>query len=414
MRQLGRLRGTRATALLSVVAVVGAVGCAGAVRSGGDDGVERTSASASSSPSASASGTPAADAADPKHAVADPGPLRLPLRSADLLVVDSKPLTERTLERMRELKGVRSVTPLSIAKIPVESKALTVAAVDAASYRRLTPQTSAQAQSVWKRVAGGEMAVVPSLGPKLPLTKDGYLALGDEEKDARIHVGAYAPQVPSIDLVVNDSWGKALGMRLGNAAIISTGITSPSRVSKPLKRLVSGDASIQGLDAVARYGLDPGATQNAFVVGSAADAVGTFTYSVIGGGRIAPAAAWVRTHIATETMPIIGSMTCNKAVFPQLRAALQEIQQVGLADKIHVGEYAGCYYPRFIAGTTTLSNHSFGLAFDINTPGNQRGTVGEIDRGVVAIFKKWGFAWGGDWNYTDPMHFELARLVAPR
>ena len=43
-------------------------------------------------------------------------------------------------------------------------------------------------------------------------------------------------------------------------------------------------------------------------------------------------------------------------------------------------------------------------------PGNQRGVAGEIDRRVVAIFKNWGFAWGGDWDYTDPMHFELARL----
>ena len=55
----------------------------------------------------------------------------------------------------------------------------------------------------------------------------------------------------------------------------------------------------------------------------------------------------------------------------------------GLADEIHPDEYAGCYYPRFIAGTTTLSNHSFGLALDLNVPGNQRGTVGEMDRAVV-------------------------------
>ena len=76
------------------------------------------------------------------------------------------------------------------------------------------------------------------------------------------------------------------------------------------------------------------------------------------------------------------------------------------------GQYAGCYYPRFIANTTTLSNHSFGLALDLNTAGNQRGTVGEIDRDVVAIFKTWGFAWGGDWRWTDPMHFELSEVKA--
>ena len=118
------------------------------------------------------------------------------------------------------------------------------------------------------------------------------------------------------------------------------------------------------------------------------------------------------THIATEEIPILGTITCNKLMIPQLRAAFSEIANRGLADKIIPEQYAGCYYPRFIAGTTTLSNHSFGLALDINTPGNQRGTVGEIDRTVVSIFKKWGFAWGGDWRYTDPMHFELSEVKA--
>ncbi len=46
-------------------------------------------------------------------------------------------------------------------------------------------------------------------------------------------------------------------------------------------------------------------------------------------------------------------------------------------------------------------------------PGNQRGTVGEMDRDVVAIFKYWGFGWGGDWRYTDPMHFELNQIKRP-
>ena len=125
-------------------------------------------------------------------------------------------------------------------------------------------------------------------------------------------------------------------------------------------------------------------------------------------------AVWVRSHISTQQVPILGSVTCNRLIFPQLTAALTEVAQRGLADKIHPSEYAGCYYPRFIAGTTSLSNHSFGLALDLNTPGNQRGTVGQMDRTVVAIFKKWGFAWGGDWHYTDPMHFEMDALVHPR
>ena len=134
---------------------------------------------------------------------------------------------------------------------------------------------------------------------------------------------------------------------------------------------------------------------------------------MLSGGRIAPDSAWERDHIATEVVPILGSVTCNKAIFPQLKAALQEVIDRGLADQIHPDEYAGCYYPRFIAGSTTLSNHAFGLALDLNVPGNGRGTVGEMDRGVVDVFKNWGFAWGGDWGYTDPMHFEMSSVVNP-
>ena len=150
------------------------------------------------------------------------------------------------------------------------------------------------------------------------------------------------------------------------------------------------------------------------MTGGVADAVGTFNYTVLGGGRIAPDPSWEASHIAIETVPILGSVRCNKLLFPQLRAALREIERKGLANEIHPDEYAGCYYPRFIAGTTTLSNHSFGLALDLNVPGNQRGTVGEMDRTVVSIFQKWGFTWGGDWRYTDPMHFEMNSLVTPR
>ena len=171
---------------------------------------------------------------------------------------------------------------------------------------------------------------------------------------------------------------------------------------------------MQLVDVVARTRHRPRRRADAVVVGTIADAVGVYRYTVLGGGHIAPDPAWVAAHIATEPVPILGAVTCNKAIFPQLIAALQEVQARGLADKIHPGEYAGCYYPRFIAGTTTLSNHAFGLALDINAIENQRGTAGQMDRGVVQIFEKWGFTWGGDWRYTDPMHFEMNRVVKPQ
>jgi hypothetical protein len=263
-------------------------------------------------------------------------------------------------------------------------------------------------------VAGGELALAPDLRKRLPADDEGYLRLGSSADAERVHVGAFAPQIENaVDAVVNDEWGAELGMVPGNALLVSTGINSPDAAQKAIER-IAGKASVQRLDAVARSGIDPGVVQRPFLVGSIGDAVGAFSYTVLGGGRIAPAASWVSAHIATQNVPILGNVTCNRLLFPQLVAALKEIVGLGLADTIHPGEYAGCYYPRFIAGTTSLSNHSFGLALDLNVPGNQRGTAGEIDRTVVAIFKKWGFTWGGDWGYTDPMHFEMNRLVEPR
>jgi hypothetical protein len=360
------------------------------------------------------SGRSAPPVADPSHAVDPPGRLTAPQLPADILIYSQDPLSDTTVSRIKHLRGVVGVESMAMAQVSLENTVINVAAVDPATYRRFTPSQSAQLQEQWTRVAGGEVSVLPELAKKLPTDAQGYLRLGNSRDAPRAHVGAYAPQIPQVDAVVNQSWIETLGMKAGNALIISTGITSPQSLRKPVERLAGADASVQEMDAVARYGLDTSVQQTAFLVGGVADAVGTFNYTVLGGGRVAPDPSWVSAHIATQQVPILGTVTCNKMIFPQLTAALTEITERGLADEIHPGEYAGCYYPRFIAGTTSLSNHSFGLALDLNTPGNQRGTVGEMDRGVVDVFKKWGFAWGGDWQFTDPMHFEMDAVVEPR
>jgi len=349
-----------------------------------------------------------------EYAVPAPGPREDRLYSADVLLTSSKTLSDEAVEKVRDLDGVEAATPISLGQVSMENRVYSIAAVDPATYRLFTEQTSADLQAVWDRVAGGEVAVSEELEKRLPLDRQKNLALGTGEEKADVHVGAWADQVPQVDMVVNAKRGEQLGLTPGNALLVSTGITSPDSLRKPLQRAISGEeVSVQNLDVVARFGLDPDAFENVVPVGAFADAVGTFRYTPAAGGRINPDPAWVASHISTQQVPILGSVTCNNAIFPQLRAALGEIVRLGLADEINPGEYAGCYYPRFIAGSTSLSNHSFGLALDLNTPGNGRGTVGEMDRGVVAVFKKWGFAWGGDWSYTDPMHFELARIVQP-
>ena len=150
--------------------------------------------------------------------------------------------------------------------------------------------------------------------------------------------------------------------------------------------------------------------------GSVAAAVGTFSYRWFADGTVRPDPAWVAANIRTEQVPILGYVTGHRVLFPQLRGALREVVARGLADEIHPEEFGGCYVPRFIGRDPSkgLSLHTWGIAVDLNVPGNQRGVPGEINRDVVAIFKKWGFAWGGDWAWTDPMHFELAQIVRER
>ena len=350
---------------------------------------------------------------DPAYAVEPPGRFKALPRKADIVVQAQDTIDGATVEAIEAIEGVAAVEQLSLLQVSVENRVLNLAAVDPATYRRYAPNQLPQTQEVWERIAAGELAVGKAVAKRLPFDDQDFLQLTPEVPP--IHLGVKAEQIENaVDAVVNEKWGEALGATPGNALLISVDLlAAPDVVVGPVTKLLPEDSSIERLDAVARYGLDPDAVQTAQVVGSLADAIGVFTYRPIGGGRIAPDPAWVREHISTQVVPILGSVTCNNAIFPQLRAALEEIVQADLADEINPDEYAGCYYPRFIAGTTSLSNHSFGTALDLNVPGNLRGTVGEMDRVVVSIFKKWGFAWGGDWRYTDPMHFEMARIVRP-
>ncbi len=372
---------------------------------GDEDGSQEPGGSDGSSGGGSDGGSGQGDGSE--HAIEKPGPVKTPLLPDDMLIYSQETLPEGAAEKIANMKGVEAVEQMSLSNVAVEAKVIAVAAVNPGSYRRFTRPRSAQLQEVWNRVAGGEIAINPKLGKRLQDDK-GYVTLGNDQGAPKVHIGAYAPQVRQIDAVVNPTWADDLGMTEGNALLLSTFKTAPQEVRPAIQKLLGDKASVQILGP----DLDTSVQQTAVLTGgSVAQAVGTFGYKVLGGGRVQPDASWENANIRTETVPILGEVRCHRVTLPQLRAALTEVVTRGLADKIHPDEYAGCYYPRFIAGTTKLSNHSFGTALDMNVPGNQRGTRGEFDRQVVAIFKKWGFAWGGDWSYTDPMHFELARLV---
>ncbi len=385
------------------------------------ESIERASAgrsvsgSAASSSGAGSGTTPTArpttdqGTAGADFSVADPGPLEPPLRTADVLVTSSRSIPSSVRQQVAHVEGVAEAVPMSFAALSANGRTLSIAAADPALFRRFTSYATARSDEVWKRVAGGEIAVDPSLPRRLEDPK-GFLRLGASKSAPRVHIGAYAPLVKQINGVVDYKRAQQLGMPHDNALLVSTGTLTPSKVVGKLKKVLGPDITLQTL--ALEFNVD--VLQTAVLSGSSvSSAVGTFNYTPHADGTLTPESRWVSTYIRRETMPIIGPVTGNKGMLPQLRAALDEVVQRGLASKIHPDQYGGCYVPRFIAHDPAkgLSLHSWGMAVDLNVPGNQRGTVGEMDRQVVSIFKKWGFAWGGDWNYTDPMHFEMDRVV---
>jgi hypothetical protein len=73
----------------------------------------------------------------------------------------------------------------------------------------------------------------------------------------------------------------------------------------------------------------------------------------------------------------------------------------------------GSFVPRFIRGSrTTLSNHAFGTAFDINCGYNRLGTIPALlgnkgyVRELVELANEHGFYWGGHFASprSDGMH----------
>jgi hypothetical protein len=117
---------------------------------------------------------------------------------------------------------------------------------------------------------------------------------------------------------------------------------------------------------------------------------------------------WRQRNIITRRVPILGPVTCHRALIGPLRRALARLQRQGLARLADPGDYAGCHAPRRIPGSGSLSLHAWGLAIDLNASKNRQGSKPRQDRRLVRAFEREGFTWGGRWpTAPDGMHFEL-------
>ena len=137
-------------------------------------------------------------------------------------------------------------------------------------------------------------------------------------------------------------------------------------------------------------------------------------YRVLGGGTgVTMHSQWVATNLTpgrellSAQIPI--RARCNVRILDDLKAALADVAAAGLGWAIEVANantYGGCYTPRFARDSWNLSRHSYGVALDTNTVSNCQGCVPKMNCDVVRIFRRHNFAWGGNFNRPDGMHFE--------
>jgi hypothetical protein len=152
--------------------------------------------------------------------------------------------------------------------------------------------------------------------------------------------------------------------------------------------------------------------------------LGEFAYRVNANGSVSQDDTWTAASLPSGRVLLNNSIPirarCHNVIEPALRAALAELAVRGLAGTIDVGNantYGGCHLARFNRLTPDsslgfLSRHSWGMALDTNTVGSCQGCAPPDFAtrpggcAAVQVFRKHGFAWGGNFLTPDGMHFE--------
>jgi hypothetical protein len=135
---------------------------------------------------------------------------------------------------------------------------------------------------------------------------------------------------------------------------------------------------------------------------------------------------WEAKNIVVVEIPQLEGLkgTGKATKFQFHRLAAKQIQDFfqAVEDEGHMDmllSWGGSYVPRFIRGSRgSLSNHSFGSAFDINVPWNAlgvmpalKGKMGSVHE-LVPIAYRFGLYWGGHFHRNDGMHFEIAKILS--
>ena len=288
--------------------------------------------------------------------------------------------------------------------IPLETNA-----VNPAQFSAFLPQ--ADRSDIRAALAGGEGVLGRSSAALRHLGPGGTLEFGAQS----VRIAAVLPDelVGASELLVSRAVGARLGAVQDRYALLQPrGAVTARRLTRLLRTILPADLPLQ----VRAPGETPYPRQGDAVLPPVKIKLlfGEFAArpDPSNPGFLDVDPAWVRAHIQIRTLPLVGKIQCNVALFPQLRGALEELVRRGLGNLIH-SEH-GCYVPKFVLNDphASISHHAWGMAFDINLAGNEFGQPPHQDPRLVRILAKWGFLWGGRFIVPDGNHFEYRRPPA--
>ena len=284
------------------------------------------------------------------------------------------------------------------------------------------PMATMVASSTYVRATGGDaMAEVVASGQVLmgeTAAKVRGAQVGDvltlRDRKFWMHpftVGAIVADefVNSGDLFMSISAAASLGeMPVSRVAI--TDIVSPASVLSGLKK----KGITIGTDYRLRTSWDRNNPDGTLGTATAKKLLGEFSYRPTVGSSILVAGSWTSRNIAWKMrytdIKLVNN--CHRIVVDAIQGALTEIRRARLSRFVNTqnsNRYGGCFvgrYNRLAGNFGAPSRHAWGMAIDINTDTNPQGGVPQMNCAVVRIFRKWGFAWGGNFWPADGMHFE--------
>jgi hypothetical protein len=257
---------------------------------------------------------------------------------------------------------------------------------DRGALRRLEPGDA---------VVGATSADVHSWSPgdNVALTNGATLRIAAVVADAS--VGAAELVVPTTGAAAAgiDTGRYVLVRPRGTADATAAAIRSVADPARPPRLRIEGETPyLRSSDAV----LPQSRIKAAF---------GEFAYVPPTSGReITQDPRWTADEIVSAEVPVLGRVSCHRALVPALRGALRELADRNLAGLIQ--SYDGCYNPRLVTEGGSISRHAWGAAIDLNFSGNRTGTASIQDPRLIEVMGRWGFASGDGWLVPDPGHFE--------